>query len=285
MQAGDPKTSVRQATPTDEVRLRDMIVSSDRVTTRFHPDRLAEYLSVEPFLLAEQGGSPRGFLAFVARRPRLATLSAAGLVDGWPVSSWLDRLLPQCETYLRAREIGTLSYVGPAAWLAVPLQERGFRLVSYIVTYEKAGTESPYAGNRALEVRPADPEDFPALVALDNLSFHPLWRNSVETLERWQRDLPYFVVAAVGDRPVGYCYCSVEEPGRGHLVRMATHPAWRVQGVGTRLVAEAMHFFQQEGVPRITLNTQEENESAQRLYRRFGFQCKGREAIALWKDL
>ena len=96
--------------------------------------------------------------------------------------------------------------------------------------------------------------------------------------------MPFFVVAVKEEELAGYCYGSLEE-GHGHLIRMAVHPAWQGQGVGSRLVAEAMRFFQQADVQLVTLNTQEENERAQRLYRKFGFQLTEREAVALWLDL
>jgi ribosomal protein S18 acetylase RimI-like enzyme len=119
---------------------------------------------------------------------------------------------------------------------------------------------------------------------MDALGFHPLWRNSRETFEQWQQTLPYFAVAVVGNCPVGYCYCSVDS-GHGHLVRMAVHPTWQGQGIGIRLLAEALRFFQDAGARRITLNTQEENQRAQWLYRGCGFRLVGREAVALWMDL
>jgi ribosomal protein S18 acetylase RimI-like enzyme len=248
-------------------------------------DSLAGSLTEEPFLLVEERGRLRGFLACRAPRPPHASLAAAGLADDCAISSWLDRVLPQCTSHLRDCELTALSYVGPAAWLSGSLLERGFRLLSQIVTYEKGDLSIPHTGNQAVDVRPAGRDDFQALVALDALSFHALWRNSLETLMRWKVTLPYFVVAVLGDSPVGYCYCSMEEPGHAHLVRMAVHPTWHGHGIGTRLVAEALHEFRQAGAQRVTLNTQEENKRAQWLYRRFGFQLVGQEAVALWKDL
>jgi ribosomal-protein-alanine N-acetyltransferase len=284
MQIGESWT-VRQATPADEVPVRELIGVSKRVMLRADNAHLARSLTQEPFLLAEERGNLRGFLACRAPSPPHARVAAAGLADDCSVASWLDRVLPQCLSRLRDRKLTALSYVGPATWLSSSLLERGFRLLSQIVSYEKCDLSTPHVGNLLVEVRPVQSDDFDALVQMDALSFHALWRNSVETLTRWKETLPYFAVALLGDSPVGYCYCSMDKPGHGHLVRMAVHPMWQGQGIGTRLVAEALREFRRAGVQRVTLNTQEENKRAQWLYRRFGFQFVEREAVALWKDL
>jgi ribosomal protein S18 acetylase RimI-like enzyme len=75
------------------------------------------------------------------------------------------------------------------------------------------------------------------------------------------------------------------DQGHGHLIRVAVQPAWWGQGIGSRLMVEAMGYFEQAGARHITLNTQEENERAQRLYDRFGFRLVGREATVLWREL
>jgi ribosomal-protein-alanine N-acetyltransferase len=279
---GDLK--VRQATPVDEGSLRGLIGSSDRVMLRFRAGTLANYLTREPFLLLEGDGKPAAFLACSTSHLPRARLAAAGLVDGMPVALWLDQLLRPCLARLRELGATSLSYIGSAAWLAGTLQERGFRLISHVAAYEKSDMSIPQAGSRVVDVRPVEAGDLPALVTMDALGFHPLWRNSIETFEQWRETLPYFTVAAVGKSQVGYCYCSVDS-GHGHLVRMAVHPTWQGQGIGTRLLADAMRFFQEAGARRITLNTQEENERAQWLYQRFGFRLVGREAVALWRDL
>lgn len=276
---------VRQVTPADESQLRQLIARAERVVLRFQAEDLADYLTREPFLLAEEAGKPCGFLAFFVRQALQAALAAAALADDRVVFSWLDRLLPPCIAHLQACGIRSLSYVGSATWLAESLQARGFCLISRIVAYEKMGWRITTVGSRRVQVRAVQPADFSALVSLDALAFHPLWRNTVETLGRWRATVPYFVVAVAGQDVVGYCYCSVGDQGQGHLIRVAVHPVWQGRGIGTRLLAEAAGFFQKAGVRCITLNTQEENAVAQRLYRKFGFRPMGREAIALWRDL
>jgi ribosomal protein S18 acetylase RimI-like enzyme len=276
---------VRQATLADEGRLRRLIARAERVALRFHAHDVGNYLTLEPFLLAEESDRLRGFLAFFMRRPPQAALVAAGLDDDWAPSPWLDRLLLRCVARLRARGAAALSYLGSAEWLLGPLQERGFCLVSYVIAYEKSDWSIPDVGSRSVDVRAVRLTDFSALVVLDRLAFHPLWRNSIDTLQWWKEALPYFVVAEVGEEVVGYCCCSVEQVEHGHLIRMAVQPAWQGRGIGTRLLAEAVRFFRQAGARRMTLNTQKENERAQRLYRKFGFRLMGREAGALWMDL
>ena len=57
----------------------------------------------------------------------------------------------------------------------------------------------------------------------------------------------------------------------GYLIRIAVHPSVNRQGIGTRLMAEAIRFFQREQVTCILLNTQEDNYHAHRLYEWFNF--------------
>ena len=75
----------------------------------------------------------------------------------------------------------------------------------------------------------------------------------------------------------GYAYASLT--GRhGHLTRLTVHPGTQGQRIGIRLLAEAVGFFQRERVYGITLNTQQSNTRARRLYEWFGFIALGKEA-------
>ncbi|HYX48901.1 MAG TPA: GNAT family N-acetyltransferase, partial [Ktedonobacteraceae bacterium] len=52
---------------------------------------------------------------------------------------------------------------------------------------------------------------------------------------------------------------------------IAVHPSASGQGIGVRLMSEAIAFFQQAHVQRIMLNTQDDNVRAHKLYEWFGF--------------
>ena len=69
------------------------------------------------------------------------------------------------------------------------------------------------------------------------------------------------------------------------LAPLAVHPDHQGQGIGVRLMAEAIDFFKGEGARVITLNTQQDNQVSQRLYRWFGFRLAGEKALVLRRDL
>jgi ribosomal-protein-alanine N-acetyltransferase len=94
---------------------------------------------------------------------------------------------------------------------------------------------------------------------------------------------PYFKVALAGQEIVGYQFNEVVKTD-GHLARLAVLPAWQGRGIGTRLLAEAVTYFGQNGAERILLNTQEDNERARRLYGHFGFHPTG-ERVPVWQEI
>jgi ribosomal-protein-alanine N-acetyltransferase len=152
------------------------------------------------------------------------------------------------------------------------------------VTYTKRDLSIPTRGNQQVHVRPAHPGDFPALVALDEAAFDPLWRYVSQTFAHALENLPYFVVAELAGQTIGYLFSS-QQGDRGHLIRVAVHPDYQGCGIGARLLTEAIEFFRTEGAKVVTLNTQKDNTISQRLYRRFGFRPMGEEALVLKRDL
>ena len=55
------------------------------------------------------------------------------------------------------------------------------------------------------------------------------------------------------------------------LEDMVVAPAWRSNGLGTRLIDHAVDFARREGFGRITLLTDKDNDAAQQFYRSKGF--------------
>src|SRR5437588_8953478 len=97
-----------------------------------------------------------------------------------------------------------------------------------------------------------------------------MWRSETISFHDIPATHPYFVVAELKGKVVGYQFNALDGE-YGYLVRIAVHPLVGKQGIGARLMAEAISFFEQARVLRIMLNTQDDNAYAHRLYEWFGF--------------
>jgi ribosomal protein S18 acetylase RimI-like enzyme len=173
--------------------------------------------------------------------------------------------------------VTTLAFVGVERWLLDGLATNDFAQINTVVTLQKTGWDVPSLGNRALVVRPATESDSPAILDIDRQAFKPLWRNTPLTLSEFMHTCPYFTVAELEQQMVGYAYASLT--GRhGHLTRIAVHPRAHGQQIGVRLLADVVHFFADQRVFGITVNTQQDNVRARRLYEWFGFVLLGQEA-------
>ena len=238
----------------------------------------------------EVNGSLQAFLLANGVAPPCAWIAGFGLVwsEGERFADYLDLLLPALIRQLTARNITSLYYSGSdldADWLRESLEARGFALVSLLRSYDKTGYIIPTQGNQQVHVRPFTPADTGQLVALERLCFDPLWRHDATGFLEVAQAYPYFVVAEDPDRPpdasiVGYQF-NVVDTAIGYLVRIAVHPGAEGRGIGSRLMAEAVRYFQRHQVAKIVLNTEETNTRAHRLYERFGFYLAPQHGFAL----
>ena len=256
-----------------------------RVHSRLEIGDTGDWLDGRPFLLATARDRFLGFILCSLYHSRRALLRGVGLVDDWPMRAYLETLLPPTLDRLRSEEVTSLVYIGNDRWLTEPLlRDWDFSIQNSVVTYTKKDLSIPTRGNQQVHVRPVYPGDFPALVALDEAAFDPLWCNASTTFAHALENLPYFVVAELAGQTVGYLFSS-RQGDRGHLSRVAVHPDYQGHGIGARLMTEAVEFFRMEKVKVVTLNTQKDNAVSQRLYRHFGFQPMGEEALVLKRDL
>jgi len=256
-----------------------------RVHSRLEMGGTGDWLDGHPFLLAIAGDRLLGFILCTLYHSRRALLRGVGLVDDWPMRAYLETLLPPILDRLRSQEVTSLVYIGNDRWMTQPLlRDWDFSIQDAVVTYAKKDLSIPTWGNQQVHVRPAHPGDFPALVALDEVAFDPLWHNTSQTFAHALENLPYFAVAELVGQAVGYLF-SNRQGDTGHLSRVAVHPDYQGHGIGARLLAEAIEFFRTEKVKVVTLNTQKENAVSQRLYRHFGFRPVGEEALVLKHNL
>jgi streptothricin acetyltransferase len=72
--------------------------------------------------------------------------------------------------------------------------------------------------------------------------------------------------------------------GYGYVEDIAVNPPYRKQGVGQRLLQQAVAWVKEKGLPGLMLETQNNNVPACRFYERFGFKLGGLDT-ELYKGL
>lgn len=146
----------------------------------------------------------------------------------------------------------------------------GFRTIERIVEYERRGCRHGVPVS-SVPTRLYRTEDLDAVLAIDQVSFPWLWRNSREEMIAYERALGVRVcVSLESDLPVGYVGMTVRGVS-GHIDRLAVRREHQGRGHGSALLALALDEMDRLGVRRVTLSTQEGNHRSQALYERFGF--------------
>ena len=142
----------------------------------------------------------------------------------------------------------------------------------------------------AVRVRQAERADLLAVFHIEQEAFPQPWPFSA--FERFL-DEPGFLVAQVGEDDTTRSTATVGDDGRvvgyvvadrtpnhgeptGHVKDIAVAAEHRGEGVGTKLLQQALTRLAQEGVASVKLEVRESNDSARSLYRRFGFEPQGR---------
>jgi ribosomal-protein-alanine N-acetyltransferase len=288
---------VRLLTDNDLFVIERLLRNSEYIYQRFTLEELPLLLTRYPAVGAFTNTSLHGFLLSQTVNPPIAWIGGFGV--SWTEShaylTILDTLLEHLSEHLLAQGVHHLHYSGndlEQDWLRTILLKRGFAPYRLLYSYDKYDYNTPTAGNQQVTVRPVrlsqkTPEsanDMAELLMIEEACFESLWRYDAAAFRDIADTHPYFVVAKLNGKVVGYQFNSVDSD-YGYLIRIAVHPSYSGRGIGARLMAEAIHFFARERVTRIMLNTQDNNVHAHRLYEWFGFIRLPQQGFVLRKDL
>jgi ribosomal-protein-alanine N-acetyltransferase len=272
-----PETAVRPAARDDVEALAEMLLHADMVA--WYPDvkdteRLIERQQV---WLVEDAGRPVGACSLAIGPRSVARIQVCASRERGRTGEVVHAVITVLQSTLANQGVETLAFVGSDGWLLAELAAQGFERVNTILTLHKHSLRVPDRGNPDVVVRPVRPAELGDLVAIDEAAFVPLWRHTKEMFRDYQEQCNDFSVAELKGKVVGY-YCLSQVGRHGHITRIAVHPRYQGQRIGVRLLAEAIAALAQGGVFGITLNTQQDNQRALRLYEWFGFRSLGQEA-------
>jgi ribosomal protein S18 acetylase RimI-like enzyme len=280
---------VRLLTPSDHKLIAHLLNTSEYTYQRFTLDELAYVLRTYPAVGVFHGSTLKSFLITQTVNPPTAWIGGYGV--SWTESRaylrYFDLQMEKLTALLRLRGVRQLYYSGNDQendWLRIALLERGFTPYHLLYAYDKYDFNIPNRGNQQVTIRRAAESDLPVLLNIEQLCFEHLWRYEAASFLDILHTHPYFVVAELDGQVVGYQF-NIVDSDYGYLVRIAVRPDLNSRGIGTRLMAEAIRYFQSVRVTRILLNTQQENTHAHRLYEYFGFVKVDQLGFVLRKNL
>ena len=140
----------------------------------------------------------------------------------------------------------------------------------------------------------ASPAQIDSVIAIEESSFTNPWTRDMYLAELENRGVSYIYLAQAPDGTIaGFCsfWRVLDEL---HINNLAVLPAYRSLGAATALLSYVLAEGTRLGARRATLEVRRSNETARRLYERFGFSIAGvrrgyytrpdEDALVLWRD-
>jgi ribosomal-protein-alanine N-acetyltransferase len=276
---------IRRATQGDARHIKRLLDDSWAVHTRIATTSVQDKLDSCVAFLAEDAVSLRGFMMVEPQPPHSSLILTVGIHDNKKALPIIQALISAIEAELLADGLTSMTHIGEAPWLNRELSKFGFEQVDKIVTFDWRPIPLPQIRpHPKLTVRSARLEDIPYLIALDRLAFGPVWQKPKSAFQEAIRQAISFAVGIIDDEIVAYEWCDQYDE-RAHLTRLATHPDYQGEGIGTLLLHYTLQTMHNLNIKVVSLNTQVSNVRSQELYKRFGFKQTSEEAGVYWKVL
>ena len=134
----------------------------------------------------------------------------------------------------------------------------------------KADIRPAAEGPRRLEIARMAPDDVPAVLAIETLSFQSAWPPNAFQNELRDNKLAHYFVGRFDGTIVAYggIWVILED---SHVTTIAVHPDRRGKRLGEEMLVHLLDEAIERGASWITLEVRETNDVAQKLYRKYGF--------------
>ncbi|HVU12879.1 MAG TPA: GNAT family N-acetyltransferase [Phototrophicaceae bacterium] len=265
--------------------VRDLLFRSYRTHTHLDWQETDQWLDEGenyPARLAWQGNHLLGILATSAPLNQTCWIRLAAVSDHTDTLTILSMLWDDLKPDLRAQNVHKAELLLIRNWITPFAGTLGFHYIEEIITFRRPALVIPE--ERApleLSMRLAQPEDLPAVLAVDNSAFVAPWQMDHEELRQAMRISASCTVAEQQGELVGYQLSTLYFDG-AHLARLAVAPQVQGTGVARALLIDVLRRFERRGVRSMTVNTQASNMRSQRLYTGFGFERTGYD-LPVWE--
>jgi len=266
---------VRRADLKDQQRLSNLVFFETRSHRHLDWRAPLEWLGDEYFWTVENGKSLTAALACPEEVNGIAWVRLFVHSAGFwsPENAWMV-LWDLAQKDIAQAGGATVAAIAQHPWFREVLKMAGFENRQDIVMLE--WSYQPRASREAEEIRirQMTEADLPNVVAVDNASFDPLWHNSLETLQRALSQSLFATVAENDQDVIGY-QVTTGSNSRAHLARLAVHPSAQRRGTASVILNHLFGQLGKNGYSKLSVNTQSDNQTSLKLYKKMGFNLTG----------
>ena len=267
---------VRTADLNDHQQLSNLIFFETHLHRHLDWRSPLEWLGAPFYWALEEGRHITAALACPTEVERIAWVRLFVYSMRWsPENAWA-MLWSVAQAEIARSGGATVAAIAMQHWFQQLLAANGFENYQQIVMLEWKYQQWTAREAPGIQIRRMLQSDLQAVLETDNTSFHPLWHNSLDTIERAFAQALYATVAESNEGIVGYQMTTGHQQ-RAHLARLAVHPNAQGHGVGQFLLSDLFSRLTQNGITRLSVNTQSDNQVSLRLYKKMGFNRTGEE--------
>lgn len=266
--------TIRQAQKSDTSSIADFL--SRAACTHRHLDwqGVLDWIPFTPFLMMYDEYRLQAILTCPPDLQNIAWIRCFACEKKYDLALTWEALFNAIQTL--PNMAGTTLYsVGLNDWFAGLLEGSRFVNFQNIVVLqwnEKMPVFKPV--DQPWIIRPMEEVDLDKVAVLDQSAFEPIWVNPPDKVKLAYAQAEHASVVELDDRIVGYEMTTANHIS-AHLARIAIHPAFQNQHIGSSLIADMFEYFIHKGISQISVNTQSTNMASLALYQRLGFILTG----------
>jgi len=263
-------TQVRPAELNDHQRLSNLIFFETRSHRHLDWRSPLEWLGEEFFWTVEEGTQLTAALACPEETKGIAWVRLFVHSGFWSADNAWTILWDAAKVDIARAGGAKVAAIAQHSWFQKVLETSGFEHTQSIVMLEWSYQPWAVSEAKGIRIRKMTEADIPNVTVVDGAAFDPLWHNSQDTLRRALEQSLYAMVAEDERGVVGY-QITTGTGTRAHLARLAVDPSVQGRGVGRMLLGNLFTRLIENGYLKLSVNTQNDNQTSLNLYQKMGF--------------
>jgi len=264
------KIHIRPAEKKDRSQLANMIHFETYVHRHLDWRPPLDWIGCHPYMVAEKDKRIFAAMACTPDPPGIAWIRVFVCVSLTSQSQAWDMLWPPAKQHLTETNVTSLAAIPLQKWFRELLEDKGFQHIHNVIALAWDNNNYNLPEPKLIIIRDMREDELASIQKIDEASFGPIWRNSLDSLKLAFNQAVSATVAVDQSRPIGF-QITTPSPYGAHLARLAVHPDTQNQGVGYALIRHLQSQFENPQPKRLTVNTQDDNNVSIILYKKAGF--------------